>query len=171
MTGGWYRIFSKSCRCLRLRSVPDTACSVRGKPKASCNAFKLLTKMNGRLMPVEFAGTQPDCAGIIACCDSSCIRLLIWNHCPNEVYERKTWQDTIKAQIPATIAGSADFQGISAKISEHHGSAYETWRQMGSPLNLTSPQEELLDYAIQWATNQSISIIIESIIQPHFNLS
>ena len=122
-------------------------------------------------MPVEFAGTQPDCAGIIACCDSSCIRLLIWNHCPNEVYERKTWQDTIKAQIPATIAGSADFQGISAKISEHHGSAYETWRQMGSPLNLTSPQEELLDYAIQWATNQSISIIIESIIQPHFNLS
>ena len=121
--------------------------TVRGKPKASCNAFKLLAKMNGRLMPVEFAGTQPDCAGIIACCDSSCIRLLIWNHCPNENYERKTWQDTIKVQIPGTIAGSADFQGISAKITEHHGSAYETWRHIGSPLNLTRTQEELLDYA------------------------
>ncbi|MEI8247881.1 MAG: hypothetical protein WCI51_18735 [Lentisphaerota bacterium] len=69
---------------------PGYGRSVRGKPKASCNAFKLLAKMNCRRMPVEFAGTPPDCAGIIACCDSSRIRLLIWNHCQNEVYERKT---------------------------------------------------------------------------------
>ena len=121
--------------------------TMRGIPKASCNAFKLLAKMNGRLMPVEFTGSKPACAGIIACCDSNCIRLLIWNHCPNEQNEKTVWRDKIDVLIPDAIAKNADLQGISAKIAEHHGSAYETWRQMGSPLNLTKTQEQLLEYA------------------------
>lgn len=121
--------------------------TVRGTPKASCNAFKLLAKMNGRIMPVEFTGVKPDCAGIIACCDSNCIRLLLWNYCPNEQYEKMVWRDKITASIPDAISGNRDLRGISLKIAEHHGSAYETWLQMGSPLNLTRTQELMLEYA------------------------
>lgn len=116
--------------------------TVRGTPKATCNAFRLLSRMQGDRLALTL-NNKPNLANGIATINEGQIRILLWNHIPHEV-EAIPWKDNIVIQLPDTLRNAPSLQILTASIQKGKGSAYESWRKMGSPLNPTPLQECIL---------------------------
>ena len=127
--------------------------TVRGTPKASCNAFRLLNRMTGERLQLDLQDT-PNLANAVATSTEGQLRVLAWNHASHE-QAAANWSDTVRIQLPAALAGRSNLQVLSATIKKGQGSANESWIEMGRPLNLTPWQERILAahsepaYAIQ----------------------
>ena len=119
--------------------------SVRGTPKSSFNAFKFLSKMTGYLLEVQHeANDFPNLAGLLATCENSRIKVLLWNFVPHECAYPKLWDDTISIELPDSIKSDNPIKLIRSLLTAGNGSAYETWLKLGTPLNPSRMEEELL---------------------------
>ncbi len=116
--------------------------TIRGTPKASCNAFKLLARMVGPRIGLNIE-SAPKLANAVATITEGQIRVLAWNHVPHEA-ESACWEDSINIQLPASLRNLPALQVLSASIRKGSGSAQESWDAMGRPLNLTPWQERIL---------------------------
>lgn len=112
----------------------------RGIPKASCNAFRLLRRLEGGRLAVAGAGTAPDGAGLVATSEPPRVSALLWNHQRLEKSTQPAWADTLS--MPA--AGDGVWRVIRRRILPGAGSAYETWLAMGRPAVLSRGEEDVL---------------------------
>jgi beta-xylosidase len=118
--------------------------TVRGTPKASFHAFKLLSRMTGQLLAIELPQDRPGLANAVATHEGARIKMLLWNHIPHEM-KASSWHETLKLALPDILKQSDSLQLLSVRLGAGKGSAYETWVNLGRPLNLTRLQEELLE--------------------------
>ncbi len=117
--------------------------TVRGTPKPACHALHFLAQMTGRLQTVALAADRPEHANLLACVLPGRVRVLAWNH-QSRVVTPSTWNDTLRLALPADLAAAASLQVIRLHVRTGQGSAYELWRAMGDPQNLTRTEEEAL---------------------------
>jgi xylan 1,4-beta-xylosidase len=115
--------------------------TIHGIPKAHFNGFRFLRKMEGDIMDVKTDKPLPNGKGCVVTRTKTSTRVLMWNQ--NFVEDTKlhsTWQGKLK--IPFTADSTALV--LSGLITEGNGSAWESWIGMGSPVNATATQLDLL---------------------------
>ncbi len=126
-----------------------------GIPKSTFNAFSLLRKMEGNVLTVtksEMADTkakakvQPASVptkgkGAFAVNDLGIIRVMLWNQNFLEIANHKTWSGTVS--LPNLDAKKL-YVVVTSSIRAGEGSPFESWKEMGSPQNLTKGQINLL---------------------------
>ena len=131
----------------KLRQIPFSGSygllTIHGIRKATYNVFTLLTKMRGRKLEAEVSAPQG--CGILACEENGNVRVILYNcHFP-EIKDQPTWCDSLNF---------SDFKAdnhvcYQIKVTEEHGSPYETWLKMGSPSNLSKTEVEFLQTAAE----------------------
>ena len=112
----------------------------RGIPKAACNAFRLLRRLEGARLAVDGDGTAPDGAGLAATSERPRVSALLWNYQRREKSSQPVWADSLS--MPA--AGDGPWRVIRRRILPGAGSAYETWLAMGRPAVLSRNEEDVL---------------------------
>jgi xylan 1,4-beta-xylosidase len=116
--------------------------TIHGIPKASFNGFYFLNKMRGHKANLYIPQPIPVGSGAAAVKEGDTWRVLLWNHQPIEVENQPVWKGTIVLQD----VKDTEMVATKARIGLGAGSTWETWKIMGSPLNLTRQQEEVLRY-------------------------
>ena len=129
----------------KLRQIPFSGSygllSIHGIRKATYNVFTLLAKMRGKKIETEVSA--PLGCGMLACEENGTVRAIIYNCRFPEIKNQPTWNDTLKMPYP----DSDNYICYQTKITEEHGSPYETWLKMGSPENLSKTEIEFLQAA------------------------
>jgi xylan 1,4-beta-xylosidase len=69
--------------------------TIHGIPKAHCNAFRLLSKMRGRVLETDLKDA-PAGFGLCATREADTTHVLLWNHKIVEAPEQATWRDTLR---------------------------------------------------------------------------
>ena len=114
--------------------------SIHGIPKASFNAFSLLRKMTGNIMEVKTQNPLPNGKGLLVTKENETIKVLLWNQ---NFVEEKTLVDWV-GTIELPIEKDSSLNVVKAYIGIGAGSPWESWQLMGSPLNPSPAQLELL---------------------------
>lgn len=97
--------------------------NVNSLPKSSYHAFRFLHEMAGEELTTAFVGDKPKPVGALATKSGDITRILLWN------YQDPTLEGcTVEIKIPG-LTGTGSYQAVRPG----KGSAYETWRQAGSP--------------------------------------
>jgi xylan 1,4-beta-xylosidase len=112
--------------------------TIHGIPKAHCNAFRLLSRLRGRVLETQLQDAPPGC-GLCATRQGDTTHVLLWNHALVENAERTTWNDTLRMD-----SGGQELLATLAHVRAGAGSPYESWLDMGRPQNLSPAQEKLL---------------------------
>ena len=130
----------------KLRQIPFSGSygllTIHGIRKATYNVFTLLAKMRGKKIQTEISA--PRGCGILACEENGTVRVILYNCRFPEIKDQPIWTDTLNF---ANINTNKNFICYQTKITEEHGSPYETWLKMGSPENLSKTETELLHAA------------------------
>ena len=119
--------------------------TVHGIPKASFNAFWLLSRLRGRPLSIKVAGTPSGC-GCYATQEYDEINVLLWNHADLTEPRRDAWSGVV--QFPQT---KSDLVLTMAHLREGAGSPWQAWTAMGSPQNLSCAEEAMLRAHAQMA--------------------
>lgn len=106
--------------------------TIHGLPKASYNAFLLLREMQGHTVAWENDNPLPPGAGLRAVRTGDRWKALLWHHPALEDHERAAWRDTLTFPLPA----NARTRIFTTRIAPGQGSAWESWRALGSPHHL-----------------------------------
>jgi len=115
--------------------------TVHGIPKASYNAFRLLSRLRGNRME-----SARDGAGLakghtlFATREAEATHIIAANHRPLEVAE----QPELRHQVSVPAHGASEHLVVLERIRVGAGSAWETWVRMGRPQELSLAQERLL---------------------------
>lgn len=114
--------------------------SIHGIPKASFNAFRLLRKMTGTIQTVTNTLKYPEGAGAFAVKEAGVTKIILWNQNFVEKQIHSDWSGAFELPVEVDTL----YNSIKMTIGLAQGSAWETWQVMGSPLNLSPTQFELL---------------------------
>jgi len=114
--------------------------SIHGIPKASFNAFSFLRKMTGNIMEVKTQKPLPNGKGLLVTKEKETIKVLMWNQ--NFAEEKTTSDWTGSIELP--IQKDTLLNVVKGNIGIGAGSPWESWQLMGSPLNPSPAQLELL---------------------------
>jgi xylan 1,4-beta-xylosidase len=117
--------------------------TIDGIPKAGFHAFRFLNRMRGRRYALPLPeGTPPTCGGIITD-ETSAVRALVWN-CVFPYDTGDNWEVELDLPLPGFLRDRTEVRVVAAHVSEGQGSAYEAWRAMGAPANLTRMEQDML---------------------------
>ncbi len=108
--------------------------TVNDLPKASYHAFRFLAELEGDELPVSFREPPPRQVGALAAEDGGMIRVLLWNY-----RDPDAAGETFRFTPPSPGSGELVLPGC--------GSAYELWRDFGSPAECSSEQLGRLEQA------------------------
>jgi len=138
---GWhYQPFHSGCGLLTVNDIR----------KSSFNAFRLLHRLEGRQLPCRWRNAQAG-IGALASRDKRQYRVLVYYY--REVGEEKPKPASFNlAGLPAKV-----YQLEVTRIVPHHGSAFETWAELGRP---DFPTRDLLEKL------ENASLMLTK-IQPH----
>jgi len=114
--------------------------TIHGIPKASFNGFLFMNKMKGYLNDVVFHSAIPANCGLRSTTEGNLTRIILWNHQPVQISDQEVWK--VRLRIPELP--EEELIMVQAKIGVGNGSAWETWKYMGSPVNLSPGQFELI---------------------------
>ncbi|MBC7511181.1 MAG: hypothetical protein H7320_20915 [Ferruginibacter sp.] len=114
--------------------------SIHGIPKASFNAFRFLRKMTGNIMEAKLQKPLPNGKGLLVTKENQTIKVLMWNQYFAEEKTQTDWAGTIELPIEKDTAANV----VKANIGIGAGSPWESWQLMGSPLNPSPAQLDLL---------------------------
>jgi xylan 1,4-beta-xylosidase len=124
--------------------------TIHGLPKAHANAFRLLERLRGPRIGLKTATHFPKFCGGVATQEGESIHVLLWHDVPPEVGDASPW--SVRVQLPLAHEPKATWLATTSHIRAHAGSPFETWEQMGSPLNLSSSQLAMLRQHAEPAT-------------------
>ncbi len=114
--------------------------NIHGIPKASFNAFRFLKNMTGDILQTSTTKSLPNGKGLLVTKDQQTIKILLWNQA---FPEEKTATDFIGTiELPTNIDTLLNV--VKATIGIGAGSPWESWQVMGSPLNPSPAQMQLL---------------------------
>jgi len=114
--------------------------TIHGIPKASYNAFYFLNKMKGNVLNTTLPAGIPSGYGALATKDGKTLRILMWNYQPLGLVNQGTWIGNLQLPLVFDTIPLC----VEATIKPGSGSPWETWQVMGSPINITKTQEQLL---------------------------
>ena len=115
--------------------------TINGLPKSTFHAFEFLNRLRGAVLPAEADEILPPGCGSIATQEGDHLRVLLWHRIVPEVGQ-KAWTGKLKmpfAQGPVVV--------IESRIAAGQGSAWETWKDLGSPQTLSPEEMRLLKAA------------------------
>jgi xylan 1,4-beta-xylosidase len=144
--------------------------TIHGIPKASYNAFWLLSMMTGSISRATNNTPYPDGTGVCVTWKGGSWRVLIWNAPPLELSDAPSWADTVRLAVDDD---SKDYQVLKLRIEPGSGSAYETWLAMGRPTNLTRLEERAIrqhsepQYVVSTASAADGMVEIAFDLQPY----
>lgn len=130
--------------------------TAEGLPKAAFHGFKFLSRMNGPRYDFKRPDEMRPTCGLLVTDESSATRAFVWNCC----FPHGEMEDCVlKLRLPAprTHLDEKKLRVISAKVTEGQGSAYEFWKSMGYPPNLTKTEQEALRQRSQPYYNAQIA--------------
>lgn len=114
--------------------------TVHGIPKASFNAFLLMSRLRGpRLRLASGSSRHPEHV-LCATRDATATHVIASNHKPLEVLE----QPELRERVSVPAHGPGEHLVVVERIRAGAGSAWETWVQMGRPQELSPVEERLL---------------------------
>ncbi len=114
--------------------------NIHGIPKASFNAFRFLKNMTGNILQTSTTKALQNGKGLLVTKDQQTIKILLWNQ---SFPEEKTATDFIgNIELPTNIDTLLNV--VKATIGIGSGSPWESWQVMGSPLNPSPAQMQLL---------------------------
>lgn len=129
--------------------------TIDGVPKSSFHAFKFMNRMRGERYPITLPDDSPPTRGAIVTDELSCTRVLIWN-CVFPHDTGSAWDIKLDVPLAESFQSRTEIRVTKALVSEVQGSAYEYWKQMGAPANLTRLEQELLSARAQPAYASSM---------------
>jgi hypothetical protein len=100
-----------------------------------------MSRLQGERCDLNYAADAPSGCGAVATRAGDVLHVLLWNHPPLEQTEIAQWSDSIRFSTKAK-----SLSVTSACIGAGHGSAWETWCQMGRPQHLSRAQEMALRF-------------------------
>ena len=112
--------------------------NVNGFPKSSYHAFRFLRETGSEEIFACFSGEPREEHGVLASQEGNELRLLVWNYRQPE---------TEGVPLEFTIPELASSTGSIERILPGHGSAYETWLDLGRPDFLNREAFDALDAA------------------------
>jgi len=143
--------------------------TVDGVPKSSYHAFKFLNRMRGERYAVALPEGSPATRGAIVTDEVSCTRALVWN-CVFPHVKGDAWEQVIELPISANLRSHKEVRVTIAQVREGQGSAYEYWKAMGSPANLTRLEQELLAAKAEPAYASSMLEVADGRVRVPLNL-
>ena len=140
--------------------------TIDGVPKSSFHALKFLNRMRGERYRISLPEGSPETRGAIVTDEISATRALIWNGVvPSE--RGMSWEMELTIPLPATLREREEVRVTQAKVMEGQGSAYEYWKAMGAPANLTRLEQELLAARAQPAYASRMVPVIDGCVRVH----
>lgn len=111
--------------------------SIHGVPKATGNAFRLLSRMRGPCIAATPSTPLPPFCGLAATLEGRSLHALLWHDTPPQLSA-----DTPAWTSELTLSGRPGDEWIvtSAQIGAQGGSPFEVWEAMGSPQDLSPAQ-------------------------------
>jgi len=114
-----------------------------GSPKPAFHAFRWLSRMQGDRLDLTLPRSVDNLPGALVCTSPSGLRVLAWNfHMPES--PDQPVQTTLRLPLPDARRDIQHAYIITATITAGHGSAYETWQEMGRPGTVTRLETEML---------------------------
>lgn len=141
--------------------------NIHGIPKASFNAFRFLRKMEGVRLNVTPDKPMPQGKGCVVTRTKTSTRILMWNQ--NFVEDTKlhsVWSGSM--DIP--VGNDSVMNIIKGSITAGNGSAWESWIGMGSPVNASATQLDLLRKHAEPAYNFGQLQTVKGTLKLDFNL-
>jgi xylan 1,4-beta-xylosidase len=117
--------------------------TIDGLPKSSFHAFKFMHQMRGQRYEVTLPEGNPPSRGAIVTDELSCNRVLIWN-CVFPHAQGEPWQTSFDLPLTKNLSSRKTIRVTTATVREGQGSAYEFWKEMGAPPNLTRVEQDAL---------------------------
>jgi xylan 1,4-beta-xylosidase len=113
--------------------------TLNGLPKATFHAFDFLNRLRGpRLQTSSDEALAPGCGWVVTQ-ETITLQILLWHQIIPEV-QQSTWEGCLV--LPVSVSDKHTL--IQAKIAPGCGSAWETWKDLGSPQNLSRSEMRLL---------------------------
>ena len=112
--------------------------TVDGIPKSAARAFELFHGLEAREVPVRHGAANAR-RGILASCDPARrkVRAILWNH-------REEGRAAAAWDAEVDLGRFSAVRAETHRIEPGRGSAYEAWKRMGMPANLSVPQRRRL---------------------------
>ena len=123
--------------------------TINGLPKATLRAFEFLNRLRGPVLKTKSDGELPPGCGWVVTQEGETLRALFWHRIVPE-YEQRVWQGRVTlppAKAPSNL--------IESRIVAGQGSAWEVWKELGTPQTL-SPEEMRL---LQTASNPGCRLV------------
>ncbi|MCC5847649.1 MAG: hypothetical protein JJU29_06085 [Verrucomicrobia bacterium] len=116
--------------------------NLAGEPKPAFHAFSFLNRLNGPRYDIP-CPDKPALADWIITDETVTTRALLWNfHMPE--METETWTGAVELPLPERLKEARQVRLATALVTEGEGSAWETWKALGSPASLSRIDEEAL---------------------------
>ncbi|MEX0324647.1 MAG: hypothetical protein AB3N33_01030 [Puniceicoccaceae bacterium] len=143
--------------------------TIDGVPKSSYHAFKFLHRMRGERYTVELPEGSPATRGAVVTDERSCTRALLWN-CVFPHVTRNAWEVKIELPVAAEMRSRKEVRVTTAHVREGQGSAYEYWKAMGAPANLTRIEQELLAAKAEPAYSSGMVEVVDGKVEVSVSL-
>ncbi len=111
-----------------------------GIPKATANAFRLMSKLRGKKLELNVEGTLPHGCGLVATKELQVVNGFVYNH----LFITKSERGDFETNVNVRVDTAGKYLLTVAKVKEGSGSAKEVWVGMGRPQNLSPIQEEAI---------------------------
>ena len=113
--------------------------TINGIPKATFHAFEFLNRLRGERLATSSDIPLPPGCGWVATRETETIQILLWHQILPEFPNQTGWRGHLN--LPALSESPVL---IETRIGAGHGSAWETWKDLGSPQTLSKEEMRLL---------------------------
>jgi len=113
--------------------------TINGLPKATYHAFEFLNRLRGERLTASGDVPLPPGCGWVATREAETVQVLMWHQILPEAAPQSAWLGQLT--LPG-VGGPAIL--IESRIGAGHGSAWETWKELGSPQTLSREEARLL---------------------------
>lgn len=113
--------------------------TINGLPKATFHAFEFLNRLRGARLTLDHPQPLPPGCGLLCTREGETTHVLLWHRRLLELEAQHAWQANLQiADLPENLVC------IESRIRPGAGSAWETWRALGSPQTLSPAEMRLL---------------------------
>ncbi|NJK91425.1 MAG: hypothetical protein HC904_06110 [Blastochloris sp.] len=113
--------------------------TLHGLPKASYHAFEFLNRLRGPRLSLESDLPMPLGCGAVATQEGDSLQILLWHRQVLELQNPSDWN--LNLHLPPLPSPSIM---LESRIQAGAGSAWETWRELGSPQTLSPLEMRLI---------------------------
>ena len=134
--------------------------TINGIPKSTFHAFEFLNRLRGERLATSSDIPLPPGCGCVVTRETETVQILLWHQILPEVPNQTVWRGHLN--LPELSESPVL---IESRIGIGHGSAWETWKDLGSPQTLSKEEMRLL------RSHSQPECILHSVTNGAFNFS